>query len=252
MKLMRFVGQGDLIDCRRIEYGFEYQLLELAAALVCKFDDKKELRTLADQFDRLPVSNPLSHSLIHGEKRMYGAWLGGNQGMIAVEVIVSGAPFPADQREQKRREIGLNREIMPKIIESVLRMFDKASEIAILPIERCKVAEAEILRQLKAEAEKEADSRIVAQVCRDLFPSVSNLRQAEAQTVARRAMFRTGLEILINGNDEIQRSRDPFGNGPFEYRKIPEGFELISRLPTANGNSCSLRFSIPEADKLLR
>src|SRR4030095_9982581 len=61
-----------------------------------------------------------------------------------------------------------------------------------------------------------------------LVPVVNPLRVPTAQLEAHEAMLRTAAETAANGEPAVSKSRDPFGTGPFEYRKLPRGFELTS------------------------
>ena len=67
-------------------------------------------------------------------------------------------------------------------------------------------------------------------VSKVLFPAVNNVRKAEDRLLARRAMRKAALSILIDGPRAIMLTRDPFGDGPFEYEAFDGGFELRSKL----------------------
>ena len=43
-------------------------------------------------------------------------------------------------------------------------------------------------------------------------------------------MLDTAIEILLKGEAAAKVSEDPFGEGPFGYRKLASGFELSSEL----------------------
>ena len=45
-------------------------------------------------------------------------------------------------------------------------------------------------------------------------------------TIAARA----ALAIVQGGPDKLKDSKDPFGDGPFQYRALDKGFELKSKL----------------------
>ena len=52
------------------------------------------------------------------------------------------------------------------------------------------------------------------------------MRRAEA----RMAMLLAAISVVEGGPDKLADIRDPFGEGPFEYRKLDAGFELSSKL----------------------
>ena len=59
------------------------------------------------------------------------------------------------------------------------------------------------------------------------------------------ALFKAAILVVRNGPAAVKSISDPAGNGPFKYRKIPDGFELTSKL-IARGEAVSLQVG-PEA-----
>jgi len=55
---------------------------------------------------------------------------------------------------------------------------------------------------------------------------VASQRRAETQM----ALFKTALAVVQGGPDRLKDIKDPFGDGPFEYRALDKGFELKSKL----------------------
>lgn len=66
-------------------------------------------------------------------------------------------------------------------------------------------------------------------VSKVLFPAVNNVRKAEDRLLARRALRKAALAVLIDGPGAVKATRDPFGDGPFEYEPFDGGFELRSK-----------------------
>jgi hypothetical protein len=57
------------------------------------------------------------------------------------------------------------------------------------------------------------------------------LRKVYDQARARRAMFQAAVAIVHRGGPARPKEfEDPFGAGPFKYRALPKGFELLSKL----------------------
>jgi hypothetical protein len=46
----------------------------------------------------------------------------------------------------------------------------------------------------------------------------------------QKALFRAALTVVQGGPDKLKDIKDPFGDGPFQYRALDQGFELKSRL----------------------
>ena len=44
------------------------------------------------------------------------------------------------------------------------------------------------------------------------------------------ALFKAALAVVKGGPDQLEAIKDPFGDGPFEYRNLEKGFELKSKL----------------------
>lgn len=70
--------------------------------------------------------------------------------------------------------------------------------------------------------------------------SLERTRKILAIMEAKRAMLETAFAIVNNGKDQIAKSKDPFGHGPFKYQKMPGGFQLESAL-THNDHPVTLR-----------
>jgi hypothetical protein len=67
-------------------------------------------------------------------------------------------------------------------------------------------------------------------LARMMLPGVVRIRQTEMRYQARAAMFTVALDMVRRGADALGQRRDPFGDGPFAYRKLDGGFELESKL----------------------
>ncbi len=53
---------------------------------------------------------------------------------------------------------------------------------------------------------------------------------SERRNQAQIALFKAAIAVVQNGPDKLKDIRDPFGDGPFEYRVLDKGFELKSKL----------------------
>ena len=61
-----------------------------------------------------------------------------------------------------------------------------------------------------------------------------------AFTAARAAMLKAAVAVAAGGAEKIKDFRDPYGQGPFEYKALPQGFELQSKL-TVEGKPVTLK-----------
>jgi hypothetical protein len=64
-----------------------------------------------------------------------------------------------------------------------------------------------------------------------LLPAMRKVREADDRLVAQRAMLKAAVVVQRRGTDAPPDIKDPFGEGPFEHRKLPGGgYELQSKL----------------------
>jgi hypothetical protein len=63
-----------------------------------------------------------------------------------------------------------------------------------------------------------------------LLPALDKVRAKERRNRARLAMLLAAIAVVEGGPEKLKSIRDPFGDGPFEYRKLEQGFELTSKL----------------------
>lgn len=62
------------------------------------------------------------------------------------------------------------------------------------------------------------------------IPSTKSVRSLMAAVETQNAMLRTAIDILLNGEPAVAKSKDPYGDGPFAYAKTDNGFVLTSDL----------------------
>jgi len=80
----------------------------------------------------------------------------------------------------------------------------------------------------KAEEEKFLKA---SPLVRSIVPAVSRAWYHEAEGRTRLAMLRAAMHVNLEGREALKKHRDPYGDGPFEYRPLENGrFELKSRL----------------------
>jgi RNA polymerase sigma factor (sigma-70 family) len=72
-----------------------------------------------------------------------------------------------------------------------------------------------------------------------LLPAIRQARQQEDRMLATRTMFKAAIVRQTEGEEAFQRIKDPFGKGPFTYRKLAGGWVLESKL-MVNGKPISL------------
>ena len=106
-----------------------------------------------------------------------------------------------------------------KMLEDLLPFFDELAKVTALPPKEFDVQYPEFVQRAKA-------ANPLA-----TFVLSSNLTIAsERRNQAQIAMFKAAIAVVQDGPDKLKDIKDPFGDGPFEYRALDKGFELKSKL----------------------
>jgi hypothetical protein len=109
---------------------------------------------------------------------------------------------------------------MVKLLEDLLAADDELEKLVALP----KPKFDEQYPQFKARIEAEKP------LVRFLLPDIAELLAKEQRNEARMAMLLASVAVVESGPEALKDIKDPFGDGPFEYRAIDKGFELQSKL----------------------
>lgn len=121
--------------------------------------------------------------------------------------------------------------------------YDRMIAMAQLPNEEFQSRHDRLFQEIENNGAKDMLSRW-------LLPSITGARRAERQHLTRLALFQAGLAVLDDGTKALEnpRYRDPFGEGPFTYRKTSTGFVLESKWKNKRSKkSLSLTFGKPTA-----
>ena len=77
-----------------------------------------------------------------------------------------------------------------------------------------------------------------------MLPSVIKVVDARDRYRARFAMLKAAVAVARDGQAALAKHNDPFGQGPFEYKALPQGFELKSKF-VMDGQPASLTAGPP-------
>ncbi len=72
------------------------------------------------------------------------------------------------------------------------------------------------------------------------------LWRVEAIANTYQQLFRTAIAVAADGPEQVKQFKDPYGKGPFEYRKTPTGFELKGSIKDGRGEPVTLVIGEPE------
>jgi hypothetical protein len=228
MALGRHAGLGSGPSGKLLEFAIEDLVIDVLAGNLGGIRDANLLKAVRDRLAVLPATPSMS-AAIRGEKDVHEGWIR-THGMKAVEALIEDLQgASAEKKELIRGFLGLEDAAIPRICEEIGRQFNEAARIAALPPAACAAAEKEQRKRL--EEEMATTRPLVANVLpRLLLPVAGKLRLAEAKMETRRALLRAALLLAADGDGRIATTKDPFGNGPFRYRKLADGFELTAAL----------------------
>ena len=83
-----------------------------------------------------------------------------------------------------------------------------------------------------------------------LLPAYGRTIDTEARGKARMAMLKAAIAIVQGGEGKLKDFKDPFGDGPFEYKPADGGgFELRSKLVVKDNEPVTLRVGMPAEPK---
>jgi hypothetical protein len=106
------------------------------------------------------------------------------------------------------------------MLEGLLPLSDRLAELAGLPWKEFDARYPEFVRT----------ERTPNALGGFLLPSLDKYVAAQRRVQARMALFKAALAVVQDGPDKLKEVKDPFGDGPFDYRALDKGFELSSKL----------------------
>jgi hypothetical protein len=155
----------------------------------------------------------LIQRLTEAEQRKKGSWQA-----VWKELFFA----PNEKGEDQNRELTQSARTFDQAItmlKDLLPFFDELAKVTALPPKEFDAHYPEFVQKVKA-------ANPLA-----TFVLSSNLTIAsERRNQAQIAMFKAAIAVVQDGPDKLKEIRDPFGEGPFEYRALDKGFELKSKL----------------------
>jgi len=116
-----------------------------------------------------------------------------------------------------------------ELMEDYQKVYDELAHLATLP-----------WREFDAkypDFQKRAEG--ASPVAKILLPAMKKVVAAQRHSEARLAMLLAAIAVVEGGEEKLADIKDPFGDGPFAYRKLDPGFELSSKL-TEDGKPVTL------------
>lgn len=219
LALARHVGSEPIMVCILVRYLLEMIAIDAVSPYL------PELKAHAPKFVTAlaaPGGVTLSEAFL-AEKEHMLQWL--VQTLKKAEEKQPGA-----WRDVLKRAVGAEGEEVVKqvgtyeraiaLTEAVLPVSDQLAKFVTLPRKELDAQYPEFKKKTKA-------ANLLAS---HLLSSVEKMLAAQDRNQAQVALLRAALDVVKDGPDSLKQSKDPFGDGPFEYRAFDRGFELKSKL----------------------
>jgi hypothetical protein len=223
LQLARHVETDPLMIDQMVGFSIEGMAVQAAAPHLP--DSKATLADVAAALDRLPPG-PTFAQMLQVEKRTCSDWL-------IRELRAAEADKPGSWQEKWQAlfgpaERGVPTPKVPAVatLDEAVRMlgglpplYDEAGRLTELPWAEFDPRYAEFVRRARA-----ANPAAAA-----IFPAMEKVVAAKRRADARFALFKAAVAVARGGPDVLKGIKDPFGDGPFEYKARDGGFELRSK-----------------------
>jgi hypothetical protein len=106
-----------------------------------------------------------------------------------------------------------------KLLEDLLPSYDRLAKVTALPPKEFDAQYPEFVKKAKA----------ANPLAGYVIPNMGKFIDAQRRHEVQLALFKAALAVVQDGPDKLKDVKDPFGDGPFEYRALDKGFELKSK-----------------------
>jgi hypothetical protein len=221
MALARHVGRDPIMICVLVRFGIEGQVVDLVAPYVPEI--KAGHTQAAAMFEGMPKAPSVKETL-PVEKKYFVEWMIGKlkeeekrepgAGLKLWKNFLMGSDVPDAVKDVATVDEAA------RLIAEILPVYDDLAKLAALPKEEFDAQYPEFKQKTKA-------ARPLAGV---IVPAVDELLAKERRNDVRLAMLLAATAVAESGPEKLKEFKDPFGDGPFEYRALDQGFELKSKL----------------------
>ncbi len=224
--LGRHAGSDPVLICILVQIAIEQQAIEAVVRSLPHLDSDT-IGVLAVRLETLPTGRSVKEALLSIERDQFHGWfikklatVGEDQKEALHEVIVQ---MTADEKQAQAFLQAAGTTSPQKLIRLLKELspsYDEMGRLLALPWDQFQA-------QWAVFAQKARATNPLAGL---LFPALDKVAAREQWARARMALFRAALAVAQGGPDKLRAVPDPFGSGLFEYRALPQGFELKSKL----------------------
>jgi hypothetical protein len=237
--LGRHVGTDDLVAARGVQAAIESCALEVLGIYLPTLNED-QLKNLKRRLDALPPIPGLKATVLQ-ERRMFGRW------------VEAEAKTLKDDKDIRDFLVKLGLENPDGIVKAVGGTLEGLGKF----IEGTR----EVLDELAALMDRSKDDfsweylKFEEKLCSDTEPNKNAFAATylvmydgffwtQARKIVVYAMLQAAIARQLDGPEAFQKIKDPYGDGPFEYRKMEKGYLLVSKAKWMGNGRWALRQGI--------
>jgi hypothetical protein len=222
LRLARHVQTDPIMIDQLVGYSIERIAVHAAAPHLPLA--KPALGELATALDHLPARTPMAKSL-ELENRCFVGWM--IRELKTVEAAKPGSwqklwtdvlNAPEGLKSEAATSVKSFDEAL-KLTEGLIPLYDELAKLTELTAKEFDAKYPEFQKRAQA-------ANLLA---KEALPGVDKVMASRRRADAELAMLRTAIAVVEGGPDKVKESKDPFGDGPFEYQATDGGFELKSK-----------------------
>jgi hypothetical protein len=224
--LSRHVASDPILISILVQYAIEATAIEALAGHLPKLGTPA-LQTLAARLETLPPASTVAQAVRLIEKEQMLNWMvrkikeSEKQGQDAWREVIKQIAASEKEAEVFFKTVGpASAAEVLRIVEGMAQHYDEMAKLLPLPKDQFEAQWPGFVQKARAA------NPMAAQI----LPSMDHFLASHYRAGTRMALFKAAIAVAQGGPDRLKTIRDPFGQGPFEYRALPQGFELKSKL----------------------
>jgi len=221
MALGRHVGESPVMISILVRYLIEGAAIDAVAPFVPEM--KAPYAQAATMYESLPPAATLSQAILQEKKSMLSS--------IVQQLRDAERKKPGSWRELWKQFLDFPG--IPEDLQKIETLDECVRQLEALPPVYDEMARLVELPKPEFDAkyptfkQKTKDANPLAGT---VLPAIDKILAQEQRHEARMAMLLAAIAAAESGPDKLREIKDPFGDGPFEYRALDQGFELKSKL----------------------
>lgn len=223
--LSRHVGSEALLISFLVQIAMERRAISALASDLPNYP-KAELKNMLAELKSLPPSATVRQG-IEGERRWMLGWIRGKAidvaGKSRDERIRFLKPLLGIDSDANKDADALLQDVdaVRKMLNELDGYYDEMAGLEELPEAERNSAWKEMERRIQ-----EGDNPWA----RLLLPAIGSVFSSAQEATVQMAMLQAGVDIVRAGSSRLEHHQDPVGDGPFQIKKFPGGFELTSQM----------------------